>query len=72
MTTQINKIYYHIAEDDSRYFRTIRMHRNPMNGRITPQVSNLIMGVPPEGLEPIPPLMKQRLFSMSNALPYNL
>jgi len=30
------------------------------------------MGTPPDGLEPIPPLMKQRLFSMSNALPYNM
>ena len=70
--TQINKIYYHIAEDDTPYLRTIRMHRNPTNGRITPQVSNLIMGTPPDGLEPIPPLMKQSLFSMSNALPYNM
>ena len=70
--TQINKVYYYIEEDDSRYFRTLRMHRNSMNGRITPQVSNLIMGVPHEGLEPIPPLLKHRLFSMSNALPYNL
>ena len=71
MATQMGKIYYHIAEDDSRYFRTIRMHRNPMNEGSHPKCQ-ICNGNSTEGLEPIPPLMKQRLFSMSNALPYNL
>ena len=46
------------------------MHRNPMTGNIQSQVSNIVQGVPPEGMEEIPPLMRQRLQSCNNVLPY--
>ena len=69
--TQVNKIYYSICPDNSNYYRTIRMHRNPMTGNIQSQVSNIVQGVPPEGMEEIPPLMRQRLQSCNNVLPYS-
>ena len=47
------------------------MHRNPMTGNIQSQVSNIVQGVPPKGMEEIPPLMRQRLQSCNNVLPYS-
>ena len=70
MATQIGKIYYSICEDDPRYFRTIRIHKNPLTGTIQPQISNITPGSPPPDMEEIPPLMKNRLMSMNNMNPY--
>ncbi|MDC3046676.1 hypothetical protein OA165_00100 [Prochlorococcus sp. AH-736-A21] len=72
--TQINKIYYSICSDNENYYRTIRIHRNPFTGNLTSQVSNPVIGGKEQaeslGFEPIPPLMRQRLQSCNNALPY--
>ena len=68
--SQIGRIYYHRCEDDPRWYRTTRLVRNPFNGNLNPQVSNAVYGEPPPELEPIPPLLKNRLFSMANELPY--
>ena len=70
MATQIGKIYYSICSDNPNYFRTIRIARNPFTGNIQPQISNITPGSPPPDMEEIPPLMKNRLFSCNNALPY--
>ena len=70
MTSQIGKIYAHQCEDDSNYYRTIRIHRNIFTGNLERQVSNPIYGEIPDGLEPMPPLMKTRLMSCSNMTPY--
>jgi len=57
----IGKIYYHICEDDPRYFRSIRVAHNTWTNGVKPQISNPIMGVPPEEMEEIPELMLTRL-----------
>ena len=69
--TQVNKIYYSICSDNENYYRTIRLHRNPFTGNIESQVSNPVYGDPEStGLDPIPPLMRSKLQSCNNALPY--
>ena len=69
--TQVNKVYYSICPDNEKYYRTIRLHRNPLTGNIESQVSNPVMGNPEStGLDPIPPLMRSKLQSCNNALPY--
>ena len=69
--TQVNKVYYSICPDNDNYYRTIRLHRNPLTGNIESQVSNVIFGeAKSTGLDPIPPLMRSKLQSCNNALPY--
>ena len=69
--TQVNKVYYSICPDNENYYRTIRLHRNPLTGNIESQVSNVVFGDPEStGLDPIPPLMRSKLQSCNNALPY--
>ena len=69
--TQVNKVYYSICSDNQNYYRTIRLHRNPFTGNIESQVSNPVYGDPESiGLDPIPPLMRSKLQSCNNALPY--
>ena len=68
--TQVGNIYYSICPDDSRYFRTIRIARNPFTGNLQTQISNITPGDPPPDMKPIPPLMRNKLMSCSNALPY--
>ena len=69
--TQVNKVYYSICPDNDNYYRTIRLHRNPLTGNIESQVSNPVYGdVKSTGLDPIPPLMRSKLQSCNNALPY--
>ena len=57
----IGKIFYHICPDDKRYFRTIRIHHNPFTNALQPQISNAVDGEPPPNLQPINPLMLNRL-----------
>ena len=72
--TQVNKIYYSICPDNDNYYRTIRLHKNPFTGNLQSQVSNPVVGGKAQaeslGFAPIPPLMRQRLQSCNNALPY--
>ena len=70
MESQIGQIYFVKCPDDNRYYRTVRIHRNPMTGHNQSQLSNPVMGVPPEGMQEIPPLMRTKLQSMNNALPH--
>ena len=41
-----------------------------MTGNTQSQLSNPVMGVPPDGMQEIPPLMRTKLQSMNNALPH--
>jgi len=68
--TQVNKIYYSICPDNNKYFRTIRIHKNVLTGNLQTQVSNPLYGIPPDELEPIPELMRTKLMSANNSLPY--
>ena len=68
--SQIGQIYYHRCEDDPNYYRTIRVVHSPFANTLKPHVSNVIYGTPPPDMKPIPPLMRTKLMSCSNALPY--
>ena len=70
LMTQVNKIYYSICPDNNKYFRTIRIHKNVLTGNLQTQVSNPLYGTPPDELEPIPELMRTKLMSANNSLPY--
>ena len=52
MESQIGKIYSHQCEDDSNYYRTVRISRNFATGNIQTNVSNPIYGEIPDGLDP--------------------
>ena len=41
-----NKIYFHRCPDDSNYFRTIRIQKNPFTNALSPQISNPVAGEP--------------------------
>ena len=70
MESEIGKIYFVKCPDDSRYYRTVRIHRNPFTGNNQTQLSNPVMGIPPDGMQEIPSLMRNKLMSMNNALPH--
>ena len=70
MDSQIGKIYAHQCEDDSNYYRTVRISRNFATGHLQTNVSNPIYGEIPDGLDPLPPLMRNKLLSCNNVLPY--
>ena len=57
----VGKVYYQRCPDDKRYFRSIRIAFNAFTGGVTPQISNPVMGEPPEELEQINPLLLTRL-----------
>lgn len=57
----VGKIYYHICDDNKNYYRTIRVARDPYKNTIVPQISMPVYGIPPEGLEPISPMLLSRL-----------
>lgn len=63
----IGKIFYEKANDDSRYFRTIRVGWNGFSNKMHLQYSNFVMGEPPEDMQPINP----RLRSAINTMQFN-
>ena len=63
----IGKIFYEKANDDSRYFRTIRVGWNRFANKMNLQYSNFGMGEPPEDMQPINP----RLRSAINTMQFN-
>ena len=48
-----NKIYFHRCPDDSKYFRTIRIQKNPFTNSLTPQISNPVAGEPTSEMDEI-------------------
>ena len=63
----IEKIFYEKANDNSRYFRTIRVGWNGFANKMNLQYSNFVMGEPPEDMQPINP----RLRSAINTMQFN-
>lgn len=61
----INKMYYYTMPDNN-YYKTIFVKRNPFNNELQPLISNEIYGVPPDGMEPISPLLLNRLMRVPN------
>ena len=61
----INKMYYYTMPDKN-YYKTIFVKRNPFSNELMPLVSNQIFGVPPDGMEPISPLLLNRLMRVPN------
>ena len=60
----IGKVFYHVCDDDSNYFRTVRLHFNPFSNSIQKQVSNPVYGTPQDGMEALPPGLLGRLNGM--------
>ena len=71
METQVNKIYFVKCPDNSDWYRTVRLQRNPMTGNLQSQLSNPVYGNPENlGIPEIPPLMRTKLMSLNNSLPH--
>ena len=78
MESQIGKLYFVRCGDNPNYFKTVRVVRNlmtgnlmtQMTGNLQTQMSNPVYGEPPDGVPEMPPLMRQRLQSCNNAMPY--
>ena len=58
---QVGKTYYVLCPDDKRYFRSVYIRYNGFTQQIQSHSSTPVMGVPPEELEPISPIMLSRL-----------
>ena len=71
MATQIGKVYAVKCPDDSRYYKTIYVSRNPFTGNLESKISNPVYGEIPPDMPIMPELMRSRLMSMNNALPFN-
>ena len=69
--TQIGKVYAVKCPDDSRWYKTIAISRTPFTGNLESKISNPVCGEIPPNLEIMPELMRNRLMSMNNALPFN-
>ncbi len=70
MESQIGKIYFSYCPDNKDYYRTIRILKNYLHGGLQSQISNPVYGTPPPELPEIPPIMKSKLLSINNAMPY--
>ena len=51
----IGRMYYQKDAKDDKQYRTVRLSFNPFANKIVPQWSNLVVGVPPEGMKPLHP-----------------
>ena len=61
-----NKIYFHRCPDDSKYFRTIRIQKNPFTNSLTPQISNPVAGEPTSEMDEISIHALRRLMRFNN------
>jgi hypothetical protein len=62
--SMIGKTFYALCPDNEKYYRSIYVRHNPFSNHLQPMISNPVYGVPPEGLEPISPLMLNRLMRL--------
>ena len=63
----IGQTFYIICPDDSRYYKTIYIRFNPFTNAMQPMMSNKVYGEPPDTLEPINPLILQRLLRLEQS-----
>ena len=71
MESNIGKIYFVRCGDNPNYYKTVRIVRNLMTGNLQTQMSNPVYGDPESlGLPEMPPLMRTKLQSCNNSLPY--
>ena len=61
---------FYMKMDDSRYFRTVYIKRNPFTGNLQSHISNPVYGEVPKGIPELPHNMRTKLTSMNNSLPY--
>ena len=70
MATQIGKEYAVKCPDNNRYYKTILVSRNPFTGNLETKISNPVYGEIPPNIPIMNELMRSRLMSMNNTLPY--
>lgn len=61
----VNKTFYFKCPDNDKYFKTVFIKHNPFTNSLQPHLSNATYGEPPDGMEPISPLMLQRLLRVN-------
>ena len=54
MATQIGKVYAVKCPDDSRYYKTILVSRNPFTGNLESKISNPVYGEIPSDMPIMP------------------
>jgi hypothetical protein len=60
--SHVGKTFYILCPDDSNYYRTVHIKRNPFTNSLQPLISNPVYGsVEGLGIPAIHPLMLQRL-----------
>jgi len=63
----IGQTFYIKCPDDSRYYKTIYIRFNPFTNAMQPMMSNKVYGEPPDTMEPINPLILQRLLRLQQS-----
>ena len=66
----IGKTFWQRNPKNKDEIRTIRMHWNPFANRITPQVSNFVTSLPPEGMDEVSPRLLSSLATMQGSAPF--
>ena len=49
------KTFYHICEDNPKYYRTIFIRYNIWTNTLIPHISDILYGAPPPGMDAIAP-----------------
>ena len=64
--------FYVICPDNPNYFRTVFFKRNPFTGNLDTKMTNIIYGVPPNGIDEMPANLLSRLNCMNNPMPHSI
>ena len=62
------KTFYEYNPKDSKEYRTIYMHFNVFNSKVTPMYSNYIIGVPPSHIDALQPRLLSAIMRF-NSIP---
>jgi len=60
-----NKSFYITCPDNDKYYRVVFIRYNPFSNALVPHLANPVMGVPPDGMDALPPSAYSRLFRVN-------
>tara|TARA_Y100001968_G_C18940836_1_gene518629 strand:- start:247 stop:498 length:252 start_codon:yes stop_codon:yes gene_type:complete len=66
----IGQTFYEINPKNDKEYRTVRVVFNPFTSSKQGQTSNYIVGVPPDGMQPLSPLMARQLRTVATPAPF--
>ena len=58
------RTFYQICPNNDKFYKTIFVKLNQFTGALQPYISEAIEGTPPDGMEPIQPVMLQKLLRL--------